>query len=127
MDEREGKFEEGQDSPRQRLDEINIGDELVVLMRKGRGDTVIGRLADGRVILQSRESTEKINPGDTVICEIVHVTRTYVLFMPKRVLGDTVEALILNLKNVVQSGYYQHSVLAKAALYLIEDKINKEG
>jgi len=115
------KLEEDQDAiHRPRLDEVNLGDKLVVLMRKGRGDSVIGRLADGRVILPSERSTMRINPGDTVVCEIVYITKRYVLMMPERVLGDTTEALILNLKNVAESGYYQHAVLAKAFLFLIE-------
>lgn len=127
MDENADKPEEIEErtrrAPSQRFEEIDLGDELVILARKGKDDKPIGRLADGRVILFSKESTMQVNPGDTVIADIVHITRTYIIVMPSKVLGDTVEALIVNLKNVEQSGYYQHSVLAKALLHLIEKSI----
>ncbi len=109
----------------QRFEDINLGDELVILARRGKDGNAIGRLADGRVILFSKESTMKVNPGDTVLGEIVHVTRTYTIVMPKKVLGDTIEALILNLRNVCRSGYYQHSVLSRALLYLVTEKLDK--
>ena len=107
----------------QRFEDVNLGDELVILARRGKDDKAIGRLADGRVILFSKESPMKVNPGDTVLGEMVHITRTYTIVMPRKVLGDTTEALILNLKNVSESGYYQHQVLAKALLHLVEKNI----
>ena len=125
MDENKDKPEEIGDRRSQRYEEISLGDELVILARKGKDDKPIGRLADGRVILFSKESTMQVNPGDTVIGEMVHITRSYTIVMPKRVLGDTVEALIMNLMNVEQSGYYQHSVLAKALKYLIEKDLQR--
>ncbi|MHA1863159.1 MAG: hypothetical protein ACTSWA_05265 [Candidatus Thorarchaeota archaeon] len=102
--------------PSQKLEEINVGDKLIILTRAGRENRPIGRLSDGRVVLISKESTMQVDIGDTVIGEVVHVTKTYVIIMPERVLGDTDEALILNLKNVITSGHYQHAVLAKALL-----------
>ena len=120
MDEEFGQFE---DRRRQRFLDVNVGDEIVVLARKGKEDSVIGRLADGRVILFSKEFTGQINPGDTATCEIVHITGRYIIVMPNKVLGDSMEAMILNLKNVAESGYYQHAVLAKALIYLIERNI----
>ena len=107
-----------------RFEEVNINDEIMVLARKGRkdkdgNDTIIGRLADGRAILFSKDTTFDIKPGDTVIGEIVHVAARYVIVKPLRVLGDSTEALIENLKNVANSGYYQHAILAKGILYLI--------
>ncbi len=107
----------------ERFEDINLGDELVILARRGKDGNAIGRLADGRVILFSKESTMKVNPGDTVLGDMVHITRTYTIVMPRKVLGDTTEALILNLKNVSESGYYQHQVLAKALLHLVEKNI----
>ncbi len=114
---------EGTEFRPQRFEDINLGDELVILARRGKDDKAIGRLADGRVILFSNESPLKVNPQDTVIGKLVHVTRTYVIVMPDKVLGNTTEALILNLRNVSRSGYYQHQVLAKALLHLVEKNI----
>lgn len=108
----------------QRLEEISNGDKITVLTREGREGTdgtktVIGRLADGRVILFSRDSTVDISPHDTVQGEVVHVHHNYIIVMPSKVMGDTTEALLENLKHVAESGYYQHAVLAKGVLYLI--------
>lgn len=131
MDENIGQPEEiegieERDRRPQRYEEINIGDEMVILARKGKDGKAIGRLADGRVILFSKESTLQVNEDDTVIGEMVHITRTYTIVMPKKVLGNTTEALILNLRNVCSSGYYQHSILARALLYLIEKELGKK-
>lgn len=108
----------------QRLEEISNGDKITVLTREGREGpdgtkTIIGRLADGRVILFSRDSTLAVSVNDTVQGEVVHVHQNYIIVLPSKVMGDTTEALIENLKHVAQSGYYQHAVLAKGILYLM--------
>ena len=108
----------------QRLEEISNGDKITVLTREGRETldgtkTIIGRLADGRVILFSRDSTLDISPHDTVQGEVVYVHQNYIIVMPSKVMGDTMEALLENLKHVADSGYYQHAVLAKGVLWLI--------
>lgn len=108
----------------QRLEEISNGDKITVLTREGREGsdgtkTVIGRLADGRVILFSRDSTLAVTPHDTVQGEVVYVHHNYIIVMPSKVMGDTTEALLENLKHVAESGYYQHAVLAKGILYLM--------
>ena len=102
-----------------RFEDVKLNDEIMVLARKGRDDTVIGRLADGRAILFSKDTTFDIKPGDTVIGETVHISARYIIVKPLRVLGDSTEALIENLKNVASSGYYQHAILAKALLFLM--------
>ena len=108
----------------QRLEEISNGDKITVLTREGREGidgtkTVIGRLADGRVILFSRDSTLAISAHDTVQGEVVYVHHNYIIVLPSKVMGDTTEALLENLNHVARSGYYQHAVLAKALLYLL--------
>jgi len=116
-------------SDQQRIEELDIGTKLIVLAREGKekdGEkTVIGRLADGRAIVFAKGSPMKITPGDTVMGEIVYVKRNYVIINPETVLGDTMEALIENLKNVGSSGYYQHAVLAKALLWMIKKELEK--
>lgn len=108
-----------------RLEEICIDDEMIILVREGRDGKVIGRLADGRVILFPKETTFKINSGDTVLGKVVHVTKTYIIVEPQRVLGDTFEAMMQNLKNVSESGYYQHAVLAKGITYIIRRMLDE--
>lgn len=103
----------------QRFEEINLHDEITVLAKTGRDNRPIGRLADGRVILFSKDTTFKISPGETVIGEVVHISGKYLIVKPQRVLGDTTEAMLENLRNVTASGYYQHAVLAKGLLFLI--------
>ncbi len=102
------------------------GEKIVVLARQGRENTVIGRYADGRIILFADESAYTINPGDTVKGTIVRDAQNYVIVDPEEVLGDTLEALVLNLQVVSDSGYYQHQVLAKALLYLIQKGLKEE-
>jgi len=113
----------------QRMEEINVGDRITILAREGRETagqrTIIGRLADGRVILFSKDSPIKIKAAETVVGEVVHVKQTYIIVMPEKVMGDTVEAMIENLKNVKASGYYQHAVLASGLLYLISKELEK--
>lgn len=110
----------------QRLEEVNVDDEMTVLVREGRDGKVIGRLADGRVILFPKETTFQINSGDTVMGKVVYVTTSYIIVEPQRVLGDTFEAMMQNLNNVADSGYYQHAVLAKGLLYVIR-RMASEG
>lgn len=107
---------------------LEVGQEIITLVKSGRENTLIGRFTDGRVILFSKESPlrEKIKEGNTLKGKITHVSNTYILVEPEEVYEDSLEALKLNLKNVENSGYYQHAVLAKALLYLIERMEVKE-
>ena len=111
----------------QRFEEVNLDDEITVLARSGRGQSIIGRLTDGRVILFPKEHKLNVKPGDTVIGKVVHISKTYVIVSPEKVMGDTMEALLENLKNVSMSGYYQHAVLAKGMLFLITKELGRKG
>ena len=106
---------------RERLEDARVGDELTVLTKIGRDNRIIGRLSDGRVILFAADSPHNIDVGDTVVGEIIHVKDTYIILEPKKVLGDNEDALIVNLKNVGKSGSYQHAILAKGILRLIQE------
>ncbi len=101
------------------------GEKIVVLARQGREGTVIGRYADGRVILFADESSYKINPGDTIKGTVVKDARNFVIVEPEEVLGDTLEALMLNLTNVAEGGYYGHAVIAKGILYLMKKDLGE--
>ncbi len=106
-----------------RLEEINVGDEMIVLTKKGREGSVIGRLNDGRVILFSKETPFEIAVGDTVLGKVAFASPTYVIVDPERVMGDTDEALVANLRNVSISGHYQHAVIARGVLRLLEESL----
>lgn len=106
----------------QRVEELNLNDEITVLVRRGRDDSKIGRLSDGRVLLFTTDTPFNVEVGDTVVGEIVHITTKYLLVKPLRVMGDNFEAMIENLKNVEASGHYQHAVLAKGLLWLIGEQ-----
>lgn len=112
------RFDE--DEPHERLEDVRVGDELTVLTKAGRDDRIIGRLSDGRVILFAKDSPYELEIGDTVVGEVIHVKDTYVLIKPNKILGDNTDALEINLKNVIASGHYQHAVLAKGILELLE-------
>jgi len=42
-------------------DEISLGEEMEVLVIKGKGDSIISRMKDGRVILFNRENRYSLN------------------------------------------------------------------
>jgi len=44
--------------------EVSLGEEMEILVLKGKGDSIISRMKDGRVILFNRE-----NPGAKTWCD----------------------------------------------------------
>jgi len=96
------------------------GMQLVTIAKAGKDGTIVGRYTDGRVILFDKESPLSIQVNDTVIGYVKHVARNYIVMDPKRIVNDPDEALMVNLENVANSGYYQHAVLAQALIHIIK-------
>ena len=98
-----------------------IGDERTVFVFEGRGDTLIGRLPSGVVVLFDKDSSlwNDIEPGCTVDSTVKFIRENYVIVEPNRILDED-EAIKANLEDVASASYYHHAVLARALLYMIE-------
>jgi len=68
----------------QNLEELGLGDRITVHTISGRGNTVISRLQDGRIILfdQNSQYFDLLGPGQIVECHIVNIKENYVIVSP---------------------------------------------
>ena len=68
------------------LEELGLGDRIAVHTIPGRGDTIISRLQDGRIILfdQNSQYFSLLAPGQIVECHVVNVKENYVIVSPIR-------------------------------------------
>lgn len=67
-----------------RIQKLVLGDKITVQTMSGRGDTVIGHLPDGRVVLFDQKSQyfNLLAPGQSVECHIIFVHENYVIVNP---------------------------------------------
>ncbi|GAH87811.1 unnamed protein product [marine sediment metagenome] len=66
------------------LEDLGLGDRIIVHTIRGRGDTVISRLQDGRIILfdQNSEHWDLLAPGQTVECHVINIKENYIIVSP---------------------------------------------
>jgi len=66
------------------LEELVLGERITVHTMPGRGNQVISRLQDGRIILfdQNSQYFELLAPGQVVECHVVNVQENYVIVSP---------------------------------------------
>jgi len=66
------------------LEDLGLGDRITVHTIPGRGNQVISRLQDGRIILfdQNSQYFELLAPGQIVECHVVNVKENYVIVSP---------------------------------------------
>lgn len=107
---------------REKFNDVSLGDEFSVLVLKGKGDSIISRMKDGRVILFNRESPifSDLKPGTLVHGRVIFVAQNYVIMDPLTPPESGVEAIKMGLKMVTESENWELSVLAQAILYLLE-------
>lgn len=103
-------------------DEVSLGDELTVLVVRGKGDSIISRLKDGRVILFNRESPifPELKPGTVVHGRVIFVAQNYVIMDPLTPPESGVEAIKMGLKMVAESESWELAIIAQALQYLLE-------
>jgi hypothetical protein len=103
-------------------DDVSLGEELNVLVLKGKGDSIISRMKDGRVILFNRENPlfQELKPGVVVTCKISFIAQNYIIVDPVSEPNSGVDAIKLGLKMVVESDSWELSILSQAILFLIE-------
>lgn len=67
-------------------EKLVLGDKLTVQTMRGRGDTVISRLQDGRVALFDQNSPyfDLLAPGQSVECHVINIKENYVILNPIR-------------------------------------------
>ncbi|GAH60744.1 unnamed protein product [marine sediment metagenome] len=65
-------------------EKLVLGDKITVHTVRGRDDTVIGRLSDGRVVLFDQKSTffNLLAPGQSVECHVIFIKENYVIVNP---------------------------------------------
>ena len=68
------------------LEELNLGDRFTVHTFRGRGETIISRLQDGRIILfdQNSQFFSLLAPGQIVECQVVSIHENFVIVGPLR-------------------------------------------
>lgn len=110
----------------QKPDDVSLGDEMSVLVLKGKGDSIISRMRDGRVILFNRENPifEDLNPGVMVHSKVSFIAQNYIIVDPMSPPEEGIEAIKLGLDMVAESENWEMALLSKAVAYLI-DKIDE--
>ena len=100
---------------------VSLGDVFDVLVLKGKGDSIISRMRDGRVILFNRENPifNDLRPGMMVHCRVNFVAQNYIIVDPLSPPETGVDAIKLGLKMVSESEDWATGVLGQALLYLI--------
>ena len=102
--------------------DISLGDELTVLVLKGKGDSIISRMKDGRVILFNRENVlfNELEPGMTVQSKVSFIAQNYIIVDPVAKPEKGTEAIKLGLQMVAETENWENAVMANALLYIID-------
>lgn len=102
--------------------DISLGDELTVLVLKGKGDSIISRMKDGRVILFNRENVlfNELEPGMTVQSKVSFIAQNYIIVDPVAKPERGTEAISLGLQMVAETENWENAVMANALLHIIE-------
>lgn len=102
--------------------EVSLGDELSVLVLKGKGDSIISRMKDGRVILFNRENVifSDLEPGMIVDSRISFIAQNYIIVDPLAPPRKGVESIKMGLNMISETENWENAVLANALLYIME-------
>lgn len=109
-------------NPEIQMREISLGEEMEVLVLKGKGESIIGRMRDGRVILFNRENPifQDLRPGVMVNCKVSFVAQNYIIVDPTSPPDTGVKAIKLGLDMVSESDNWEMAILSQALKFLIE-------
>ncbi len=102
--------------------EPKIGDELEILVLKGKGNSIISRMKDGRVILFNRENVlfNELEPGMLVRAKVSFIAQNYIIVDPIAPPEHSVKAIKTGLRMVAETENWENAVIANALLYIIE-------
>lgn len=103
-------------------EEVSLGEEMDILVLKGKGDSIISRMKDGRVILFNRENPifPELRPGVMVSSKVSFIAQNYIIVDPLAPPNTGVNAIKLGLDMVSESDSWEMAILGQAILYLIE-------
>jgi hypothetical protein len=102
--------------------DVSLGDELLVLVLKGKGDSIISRMKDGRVILFNRENVlfDELEPGMTVNSKVSFIAQNYIIVDPVAPPERGVESIKLGLQMLTETENWEYAVIGNALLYILE-------
>jgi hypothetical protein len=102
--------------------DISLGDELTVLVLKGKGDSIISRMKDGRVILFNRENVlfNELEPGMTVLSKVSFIAQNYIIVDPIAPPEKGIDAIKLGLQMVTETENWENAIMANGLLYIID-------
>ena len=102
--------------------DVSLGDQFTVLVLKGKADSLISRMKDGRVILFNRENPifGDLEPGMLVEVRVSFIAQNYIIVDPVAPPESGVEAVKLGLQMVSDTENWENAVMARALLHVIE-------
>jgi hypothetical protein len=102
--------------------DVSLGDELTVLVLKGKGDSIISRLKDGRVILFNRENVlfNELKPGMIVESKVSFIAQNYIIVDPVSPPEKGTVAIKLGLEMLTETENWENAIIANALQYIIE-------
>ncbi len=103
--------------------EVSLGDQFTVLVLKGKADSLISRMRDGRVILFNRENPifSDLEPGMLVEVRVSFIAQNYIIVDPVAPPESGVEAVKLGLLMVSETENWENAIIARALLHIIEE------
>jgi hypothetical protein len=104
------------------MEDISLGEELDVLVLKGKGDSIISRMRDGRVILFNRDNPifQDLRPGVMVNCKVSFIAQNYIIVDPISPPHSGIEAIKVGLDMVGESDTWELAIISQAIKYLLE-------
>lgn len=109
-------------SEEQKPEDVSLGDEMTVLVLKGKGDSIISRMKGGRVVLFNRENPifNELTPGVLVHSKVSFIAQNYIIVDPISPPEDGIEAIKLGLDMMGESENWEMAILSKAIAYIME-------
>ncbi len=102
--------------------EVIVGDQFTVLVLKGKAESLISRMRDGRVILFNRDNPifNDLEPGMMVEVRVSFIAQNYIIVDPIAPPESGVEAVKLGLQMVTESENWENAIIAKSLLHITE-------
>jgi len=102
--------------------EVSLGDQFTVLVLKGKADSLISRMRDGRVILFNRDNPifGDLEPGVLVEVRVSFIAQNYIIVDPVAPPETGVEAVRLGLQMVSETENWENAVIARGLLHVID-------
>ena len=102
--------------------EVSLGDQFTVLVLKGKANSLISRMRDGRVILFNRDNPifSDLEPGVLVEVRVSFIAQNYIIVDPVAPPETGVEAVRLGLQMVSETENWENAVIARGLLHVID-------